>query len=93
VPLSPIKDQILILPITIPGGSDVQIPSDTKTPVIVGRVISVGPGKYENGAYVPIEVSVDDYIVVGKYAGMEILISTVLHVMVSSGDIRCKYVP
>jgi chaperonin GroES len=93
MPLSPIKDQILIRPITIPGGSDVQIPADTKTPVIVGRVISVGPGKYENGAYVPIEVSVDDYIVVGKYAGMEILISAVLHVMVSSGDIRCKYVP
>jgi len=75
----PISDRIIVLPEeqqkeTASG----IITSDTKQGEdkrIVGRVLSVGKGRYaENGKRIPMENKVDDMVIFGKYAGEDFLI-------------------
>lgn len=91
MPIAPIKNQILAREITIPGGFEIQIPSDTKTPTKVCLVVDVGPGKYENGAYVPMEIAAGDYLLCGEYVGVRILISGVEHIIITSDDVMSLY--
>lgn len=91
MPVEPIKNQILAREISIPPAFEVQIPEDTKTPTKVCIVIDVGPGKYENGAYVPMEIIAGDYLLCGLSTGVRILISDVEHVIITSDDIMSKY--
>jgi chaperonin GroES len=37
-----------------------------------GEVLAVGPGRYENGALVPVSVKVGDTVVFGKWVGTDI---------------------
>ena len=64
------------------------IPDTAKEKPIEGKVVAVGKGKLlENGKQQPLEVKKGDKILFGKYAGTEINIEGVEHLIMREDDI------
>jgi chaperonin GroES len=64
------------------------IPDTAKEKPQEGKVIAVGPGKFnEDGKRIPLEVKPNDRILFGKYAGTEIKVDGVEHIIMREDDI------
>jgi chaperonin GroES len=64
------------------------IPDTAKEKPQEGRVIAVGPGKVnEDGKVTPLDVKKGDRVLFGKYAGTEIQLEGVEHLIVSEDDV------
>ena len=48
------------------------IPDTAKEKPQQGEIIAVGPGRYEEGKRVPMELKVGDKVLYGKYSGTEV---------------------
>ena len=88
--IRPLNDRVLVLRIEeeekTSGG--IVIPDSAKEKQMEGKVIGVGPGKYdENGKFIPMEVKKNDRVLFGKYAGNEIKIDGVEHLIMREDDI------
>ena len=88
--VKPLQDRILVKRVeekeTVKGG--IIIPDTAKEKPQEGTVIAVGAGKLdENGKRIPLEVKVGDKVLFGKYAGNEIKIDDVEHVILREDDI------
>ncbi len=71
--LKPLEDRVVVKPIeeeetTISG---LVIPDTAKEKPTEGEVIAVGPGRFEEGNRVPMDVKVGDRVVYSKYGGNE----------------------
>ena len=51
------------------------IPDTAKEKPQEGEIIAVGPGRYEEGKRIPMELKVGDKVLFGKYSGSEVVIS------------------
>ena len=88
--IRPLNDRVLVVGIeekeTTTGG--IIIPDTAKEKPQEGKVVAVGPGKWdEKGKRVPPEVKKNDRVLFGKYAGNEIMIDGVEHLMMREDDI------
>jgi chaperonin GroES len=88
--IRPLNNRVLVIRIEekekTSGG--IIIPDTAKEKPQEGKVISVGPGKWdESGKRIPLEVKKDDRVLFGKYAGNEINIDGVEHLIMSEDDI------
>jgi chaperonin GroES len=88
--IKPLHDRVLALRIEeeekTTGG--IIIPDTAKEKPQEGRVVAVGPGKIdEKGKRIPLEVKENDRILFGKYAGTEIKIDGVEHLIMREEDI------
>jgi len=88
--IKPLNDRVLVLRIEeeqkTSGG--IVIPDTAKEKPQEGKVVAVGPGKFdENGKRMPIEVKKNDRVLFGKYAGNEIKIDGVEHLIMREDDI------
>ena len=64
------------------------IPDSAKEKPIEGRVVAVGNGKVQkNGKVRPPEVKEGDRVLIGKYAGTEVKVDGVEHVILSEDEI------
>jgi chaperonin GroES len=74
---SPLADRVVVRPIEEAeqkrGG--LFIPDTAKEKPQQGEVLAVGPGRWEDGKRLPIEVKVGDKILYGKYSGSEVTIN------------------
>jgi len=69
-----------------PGG--IIIPDTAKEKPQEGRIVAVGPGKLdENGKRIPLDVKEDDRVLFSKYAGTEIKMEGVEHLIMREDDI------
>jgi chaperonin GroES len=50
------------------------IPDTAKEKPQEGEILAVGPGRYDEGKRVPMEVKVGDKVLFGKYSGTEVVI-------------------
>jgi chaperonin GroES len=50
------------------------IPDTAKEKPQMGEVVAVGPGRFEEGKRVPMEVKVGDKVLYGKYSGTEVTV-------------------
>ena len=50
------------------------IPDTAKEKPQEGEILAVGPGRYDDGKRVPMEVKVGDKVLFGKYSGTEVVI-------------------
>lgn len=70
----PLSDRVAIRP--VPADEKTQsglyIPDTAKEKPLRGTVISVGPGRTENGHHIEMSVREGDDVLYGKYAGTEI---------------------
>ena len=88
--IRPLHDRIIVKRIkeeeTTKGG--IIIPDTAKEKPSEGKVIAVGPGKWdEDGKRIPLEVKKDDRVLFGKYASNEIKIDGVEHLIMREDDI------
>ena len=68
--------------------SGIFLPDTAKEKPSEGEVVAVGTGKvYDNGQRLPLEVSVGDTVMFSKYAGTEVKIDGVDHLILSEHDI------
>ena len=88
--LRPLNDRVLVLRIEeeqkTSGG--IIIPDTAKEKPQEGKVIAVGPGKFDdNGKRMPLDVKEGDRVLFGKYAGNDIKIDGVEHLIMREEDI------
>ncbi|MGD8228804.1 MAG: co-chaperone GroES [Desulfobacteraceae bacterium] len=88
--VKPLSDRVLVLRIDedakTTGG--IIIPDTAKEKPQEGKVIAAGPGRVdENGKRIPMAVKKNDRILFGKYAGTEIQIEGVEHIIMREDDI------
>jgi chaperonin GroES len=50
------------------------IPDTAKEKPQQGEIVAVGPGRYDDGKRVPMEVKVGDMVLYGKYSGTDVTI-------------------
>jgi chaperonin GroES len=88
--VKPLNDRVLVKRLeakeTVRGG--IIVPDTAKEKPLEGEVIAVGPGKYDDaGKLVPMSVKKGQRVLVGKYAGTEIKIDDVEHVIVREDEV------
>ncbi|MEX1185661.1 MAG: co-chaperone GroES [Gemmatimonadaceae bacterium] len=74
--VSPLADRVVVRPLeeteTMRGG--LFIPDTAKEKPQQGEILAVGPGRFEEGKRVPMEVKAGDRVLYGKYSGSEVTI-------------------
>jgi chaperonin GroES len=88
--IRPLNDRVLVLRIEeeekTSGG--IIIPDTAKEKPQEGKVVAVGPGKADDGGKrIPLEVKKNDRVLFGKYAGTEIKIDGVEHLIMREDDV------
>ena len=88
--IKPLNDRVLVLRIReeekTSGG--IIIPDTAKEKPQEGKVVAAGPGKTDDtGKRISLEVQKDDRVLFGKYAGTEIKINGVEHLIMREDDI------
>ena len=87
--IRPLHDRVIIKRIAeeekTKGG--IIIPDTAKEKPQEGRVVAVGPGKYEDGKRIPLDVKAGDNILFGKYSGSEIKLNDEEHLIMREEDI------
>jgi chaperonin GroES len=77
VSLQPLEDRIVVKPsegeeMTASG---LVIPDTAKEKPQEGEVLAVGPGRFEDGNRVPLDVKVGDKVIYSKYGGTEVKVA------------------
>jgi chaperonin GroES len=88
--VTPLQDRVLVVRIEeeekTAGG--IIIPDTAKEKPQEGKVIAVGTGKLdEDGKQIPLDVKAGDRVLFSKYAGSEITIDGVEHLIMREDDI------
>lgn len=88
--IKPLNDRVLVLRIEeeqkTSGG--IIIPDTAKEKPVQGRVVAAGPGKVdEEGRRIAMDVKKGDRVLFGKYAGNEIKLDGVEHLIMRQDDI------
>jgi len=90
--ISPLEDRVVIRPSeegeTMRGG--LYIPDTAKEKPTQGEVIAVGPGRFEKGARVPVDVKVGDTVIYGKYSGTPFTIDGKEVMIIKASDVLAK---
>lgn len=72
--VKPLADRVVIRPLNREEktASGIVLPDTAKEKPQEGEVLAVGPGRYEDGKRVELEVKVGDRVIFSKYAGTEV---------------------
>jgi chaperonin GroES len=88
----PLADRVAIRPLeeteTMRGG--LYIPDTAKEKPQQGEIVAVGPGRYEKGERVPLEIKVGDRVLYGKYSGSEVKIDDKDVLIIKESDVLAK---
>jgi len=74
VTIKPLEDRILVktLEAEQTTASGLVIPDTAKEKPQEGEVLAVGPGRFEDGQRLPLDVQVGDKVIYSKYGGTEV---------------------
>ena len=90
VVLKPLEDRIVVQPLEAEQttASGLVIPDTAKEKPQEGKVIAVGPGRFDDkGARVPVDVQVGDVVLYSKYGGTEVKYSGEEYLVLSARDV------
>lgn len=87
--LRPLEDRVVVKPIETEERtkSGIVLPDTAKEKPQQGEVIAVGPGRFEEGQRVPMEVKEGDIVIYSKYGGTEVKVEGEEFIILSSRDI------
>ncbi len=88
--VKPLEDRVLIKPLDpeTKTSAGIYLPESAKEKPIQGKVVALGPGKLlDNGERVKPSVKKGDTVVFGKYAGTEIEIKNVKHMIMRESEL------
>ena len=74
VGIKPLEDRIVVKPSDAEQttASGLVIPDTAKEKPQEGEVVAVGPGRFDDGVRVPMDVKVGDRVMYSKYGGTEV---------------------
>ena len=91
ITIKPLEDRILVQPLdaettTVSG---LVIPDTAKEKPQEGKVLAVGPGRFDEAGSkrIPLDVSVDDVVIYSKYGGTEIKYNGEEYLLLSARDV------
>ncbi len=89
VSIKPLEDRIVVRPLDAEQttASGLVIPDTAKEKPQEGEVLAVGPGRYEDGNRVPVDVQVGDKVVYSKYGGTEVKYGGEEYLVLSARDV------
>ena len=90
VVLKPLEDRIVVEPLEAEQvtASGLVIPDTAKEKPQEGKVVAVGPGRFDDkGARVPVDVQVGDVVLYSKYGGTEVKYSGQEYLVLSARDV------
>ena len=89
VSIKPLEDRILVQASEAEQttASGIVIPDTAKEKPQEGVVLAVGPGRFEDGARVPLDVSVGDTVIYSKYGGTEVKYNNEELLVLSARDV------
>ncbi len=87
--IKPLEDRVVVKPIEEEEttASGLVIPDTAKEKPTEGEVIAVGPGRFEDGQRIPLDVKVGDKVIYSKYGGNEYKYKGEEYVILQSRDI------
>ncbi len=88
--IKPIEDRVLIKPNEAEEKtkSGIYLPEAAKEKPMIGKIIAAGPGKLnDKGVRTPLSVKKGDQVLYGKYAGTEVDIEGVKHMIVRENEL------
>ena len=89
VSIKPLEDRILVQPIDAEQttASGLVIPDTAKEKPQEGNVLAVGPGRFEDGQRLPLDVKVGDKVIYSKYGGTEVKYNGEEYLILSARDV------
>ena len=90
VVIKPLEDRIVVKPLEAEQvtASGLVIPDTAKEKPQEGKVLAVGPGRFDDkGARVPVDVQVGDVVLYSKYGGTEVKYSGQEYLVLSARDV------
>lgn len=87
--LRPLEDRVVVRPIEVEEKtkSGIVLPDTAKERPQQGEIIAVGPGRFEDGKRVPMEVKAGDIVIYSKYGGSEVKVEGEEYLILSMRDI------
>lgn len=88
--LKPLEDRVIVKPIENEAktASGIYLPESAKEKPVRGKVVAIGPGKrLDNGKRAEMSVRVGSEVVYGKYAGTEVEIKKVKHLILRESEL------
>ena len=89
VTIKPLEDRIVVQPLDAEQttASGLVIPDTAKEKPQEGTVLAVGPGRFEDGQRLPLDVSVGDTVIYSKYGGTEVKYNGEEYLILSARDV------
>ena len=89
---NPLSDRVVVKPAAKDEmtKSGLVIPDIAKEKPVEGEVVAIGPGRWEDGKRIPLEVKVGDKVIYAKYAGSEIKEDGQEYIILKEADILAK---
>ncbi len=90
--LKPLGDRVIVsvLDVEETTVSGIVLPDTAKEKPQRGNVLEVGPGRYEDGKLVPLDVKKGDEVIYSKYGGTEIKVGGEEYLILRESDILAK---
>jgi chaperonin GroES len=87
--IKPLEDRIVVEPLEAEQttASGLVIPDTAKEKPQEGKVLAVGPGRFEEGQRLPLDVSVGDVVLYSKYGGTEVKYGGKEYLILSARDV------
>ena len=89
VNIKPLEDRIVVtvLESEQTTASGIVIPDTAKEKPQEGTVLAVGPGRFENGQRLPLDIKEGDTVIFSKYGGTEIKLGADEYLILSARDV------
>jgi chaperonin GroES len=89
VKVQPLSDRVVVRPLEeteeMRGG--LYIPDTAKEKPQQGEIVAVGPGRYEKGEHVPMELKAGNKVLYGKYSGSEVTLDDQQFLIIKESDV------
>ena len=89
VNIKPLEDRIVVtvLESEQTTASGIVIPDTAKEKPQEGTVLAVGPGRFENGQRLPLDIQEGDTVIFSKYGGTEVKFGADEYLILSARDV------
>ena len=89
VAIKPLEDRVVVKPLDAEQttASGLVIPDTAKEKPQEGTVLAVGPGRFENGQRLPLDVQEGDVVLYSKYGGTEVKYNGEEYLVLSARDL------
>ena len=87
--IKPLHDRVLVRPLEEEQKSagGIIIPDTAKEKPQQGEVMAVGPGRFEEGERVPMELTTGQTVLYGKYSGTEVTFDNEQYLILKESDV------